>query len=141
MKNTISFCVGALSLMVRQMKPFNPILGETFQAQYPNGEQLFLEHTSHHPPISNFLLEGRGYQVSGYFEFKAKMSTGSLMVHADGPVNIKYDDGTEISFRFPKNKATGILMGSRKAFHEGVVELEDLGNSLKGVLVMNYGKK
>ena len=38
------------------MKPFNPILGETFQAFYSDGTVIDIEHTSHHPPISHFLV-------------------------------------------------------------------------------------
>ena len=85
-----------------------------------------MEHTSHHPPISHFLMMGRGYELSGYFDFKVKMTAGSLTVHADGPINVKFDDGTHIVFKFPKNKATGLLMGTKKAFHDGVIEMEDL---------------
>ena len=54
------------------------------------------------------------------------MTAGSLTVHADGPINVKFDDGTHIVFKFPKNKATGLLMGTKKAFHDGVIEMEDL---------------
>jgi len=30
--------------------PFNPILGETMQAEGPNGEKYYAEQTVHHPP-------------------------------------------------------------------------------------------
>ncbi len=36
-------------------KPFNPPIGETFQAKIANGE-FYAEQISHHPPISAFLL-------------------------------------------------------------------------------------
>lgn len=42
----------------RWLKPFNPILGETWQAAEPDGSQIFLEQISHHPPISAFQLLG-----------------------------------------------------------------------------------
>lgn len=41
-------------------KPFNPILGETFQAVLSDGSKVFLEQISHHPPISAFQLDGPG---------------------------------------------------------------------------------
>ena len=42
-------------MAVAQLKPFNPILGETFQAKID--DCLYnLEQTSHHPPICNFLV-------------------------------------------------------------------------------------
>ncbi len=38
------------------MKPFNPIIGETYQGYWPDGSSIFCEHTSHHPPITNFFV-------------------------------------------------------------------------------------
>ncbi len=38
-------------------KPFNPILGETFQCEI-GGLQYFAEQVSHHPPVSAFLMLG-----------------------------------------------------------------------------------
>jgi len=31
MKNVVSFCMAGLYMNCKQMKPFNPILGETYQ--------------------------------------------------------------------------------------------------------------
>ena len=42
----------------RWAKPFNPLLGETWQAEMPDGSRIFLEQISHHPPISAFELLG-----------------------------------------------------------------------------------
>jgi Oxysterol-binding protein len=40
-------------------KPFNPLLGETWQAQQAGGGcQIFMEQLSHHPPISAFEMIG-----------------------------------------------------------------------------------
>lgn len=41
-------------------KPFNPILGETWQAQLSDGTCMFMEQISHHPPVSAFHMEGPG---------------------------------------------------------------------------------
>ena len=41
-------------------KPFNPILGETWEAGLPDGTQIFIEQISHHPPISAFQMNGPG---------------------------------------------------------------------------------
>lgn len=35
-------------------KPLNPILGETLQAEGQDGTKVYLEQTSHRPPITNF---------------------------------------------------------------------------------------
>ena len=42
-------------------KPFNPHLGETWQARMPHKPiSLTMEQISHHPPISAFYMEGPG---------------------------------------------------------------------------------
>ena len=45
-------------------KPFNPILGETYQS-FIEGCPFYAEQISHHPPISSILFLGRGYKVYG----------------------------------------------------------------------------
>lgn len=45
-------------------KPFNPTIGETFQAQIAGG-LYSAEQTSHHPPQSSFHFEGKGYVLYG----------------------------------------------------------------------------
>jgi Oxysterol-binding protein len=46
-------------------KPFNPLLGETWQAQQAGGGcQIFMEQLSHHPPISAFEMIGPGESVT-----------------------------------------------------------------------------
>tara|TARA_B110000285_G_C14948050_1_gene525331 strand:+ start:729 stop:887 length:159 start_codon:yes stop_codon:yes gene_type:complete len=50
-------------------KPFNPLLGETFE--YVTRKYRFLgEQVSHHPPISAFKFEGNGYSGLGHSEIK-----------------------------------------------------------------------
>lgn len=51
MKLLVAFVVGGLRRQTSTLKPFNPILGETFQADLA-GTQVFVEQISHHPPIS-----------------------------------------------------------------------------------------
>ena len=45
-------------VFVRWAKPFNPVLGETWQAALPDGTAIALEQISHHPPISAFQMHG-----------------------------------------------------------------------------------
>jgi hypothetical protein len=47
-------------------KPFNPILGETFQAIF-DGCLVYGEQIAHHPPISATYMVGRGYKLYGCF--------------------------------------------------------------------------
>lgn len=54
-KYTACFAITKFHLSGAQLKPFNPILGETFQAKV-NDSKFYLEQTSHHPPILNFYV-------------------------------------------------------------------------------------
>lgn len=67
----------------RHKKNFNPMLGETYEfvtSEY----RFFSEQVSHHPPISAYKLEGRGYQMQGHTDAKSKFKigngTGNLVV-------------------------------------------------------------
>ena len=56
--------------------PFNPILGETLQLVGSNGEMFYAEQTSHHPPVTKFVIDGpnNAYQFYGSYESRIKLS-------------------------------------------------------------------
>lgn len=47
MKLSIAFAMSGLYCTVKQQKPFNPLLGETYQASFEEGTRLYLENISH----------------------------------------------------------------------------------------------
>jgi len=49
----------------RDKKPFNPMLGETYEL-VTEDFRFFAEQVSHHPPISAYEQEGRDYRVNGF---------------------------------------------------------------------------
>lgn len=55
MKNVVTLFATVPTLELVMQKPFNPILGETFQA-YLKGIPIYYEQISHHPPISAFYM-------------------------------------------------------------------------------------
>ena len=67
-------------------KPFNPILGETYQGTI-DGCPIFLEQISHHPPISALYLVGRGFKIYGNVQSKA--SLGLNCAKGSSPHKIK----------------------------------------------------
>ena len=66
-KSVLAFGLSMSPLYLNMEKPFNPILGETFQA-WINGCPAYAEQISHHPPISALYFVGRGYRISGNTE-------------------------------------------------------------------------
>jgi oxysterol-binding protein 1 len=60
-------------------KPFNPLLGETFELVVPGKYKFFSEQVSHHPPIcASILLGDKGYSRETIFRVKNKLSGGGL---------------------------------------------------------------
>jgi hypothetical protein len=51
----------------RTKKPFNPMLGETYEL-VTEDFRFIAEQVSHHPPISAYMQEGRGYSLKGFLD-------------------------------------------------------------------------
>jgi len=57
--------IAGLSIMERNMaKPFNGLLGETFELITPTYRYL-AEQVSHHPPISAVYAKGKNFTMTG----------------------------------------------------------------------------
>lgn len=71
MKAVIAFSIGNVLLYIEMAKPFNPIIGETFQ-EFVDGCPIYGEQISHHPPISSLFMIGRGYFIHANLEAKVE---------------------------------------------------------------------
>lgn len=143
LKLIITFSVSNIYLCCSQLKPFNPLLGETMQGEFPDGTKFYLEHTSHHPPVANFLVEDAdgGYRLSGYLEVVGKMGANSLTSGLRGPCDIVFKDGHHVRFGVPFYRLGGTLYGDRTIEVVGSNTFEDFTNNRKAVLIFNSFKK
>ncbi len=71
-------------------KPFNPILGETYQAMI-DGCPVYGEQISHHPPVSRIFMKGRGYTIYGYREPKIEVGFNSVTAVSEGDINVSFN--------------------------------------------------
>jgi len=128
MKAVIAFGLSSIILCTGQNKPFNPLLGETNQGSFEDGSRFYCEHTSHHPPITHYLLEGpnKEYRVFGYYEFIGKMGKNSLTSGLRGPCTVEFRDGTRIRFNAPDFRLGGTIVGERTIETAGSLVFEDL---------------
>eukprot|EP01091_Cochliopodium_minus_P000811 TRINITY_DN1071_c0_g1_i1.p1 TRINITY_DN1071_c0_g1~~TRINITY_DN1071_c0_g1_i1.p1 ORF type:complete len:213 (-),score=60.11 TRINITY_DN1071_c0_g1_i1:166-771(-) len=80
MRWVVTELVAGLHNTLIQLKPFNPILGETFEATFEDGSQIFMEQSSHHPPVSNFEVLGpnNSFHVYGFGEWLASFSGNTV---------------------------------------------------------------
>lgn len=102
-------------------------MGETYQAYFEDGTKVYCEHTSHHPPIANFLMQDPDnlYEFWGFYEFKAKISQNTLVMRNEGPNNLRFQDGQTITYQYPINKLGGMLWGERTLNLDGTMVFED----------------
>ena len=142
LKLVVVYLISGAYMGCKQLKPFNPLLGETLQGHFEDGTQLYCEHTSHHPPISNFSIEGKDdlYHMYGHYEYVAKMGTNTLTTKLQGPNNIIFKDGHHIRFGMIDFKIGGTVMGDRTIESVGSVVFEDLTNNRKAVIITNTHK-
>ena len=80
----------------RLNKPFNPILGETFDLEVPGKYRYHAEQVSHHPPISAYYLVGRGYKKYGTIEPQISFGINKASGFSSNPHYIEYEDGMKI---------------------------------------------
>lgn len=134
MKFVIAFVAGGFHFCVGQLKPFNPILGETYEATYADGTHVTIEHVSHHPVKSAFTLTGpKGlYQLSGVYEFESSTSRNSIVNHQLGSTKVVFQDGHAISYTVPQIRMSGLLFGERVVELTGACKFVDAAHHLVG---------
>lgn len=148
-KKVICFALSGLFRSTQQLKPLNPMLGETYQAHWEDGTKIYLEHTCHIPPVSHFLIEDPNhlYRLSGYFDmaldgFLKSMMSNSMGLVPKGKVTVKFfKTGQTIDFQLPKVTIGGLLFGERYVIFTGFMKFEDRKNNLKGAICFNKSRK
>lgn len=76
-------------------KPFNPLLGETYEYEHTH-YRYFAEQVSHHPPITAIHMEGKaGYRVWSNIRPKTKFTGKSLQFHPTFRFYIEFDSTGE----------------------------------------------
>ena len=113
MKLVISFFLSSIVLCIQQEKPFNPILGETFQGRI-NGFPIYVEQISHHPAITYYLMKGKNYWLSGSHEAVANLGANTLVVEQKGTPFVHLNSNNKkIYFKWPMFVINGTAVGTR----------------------------
>ncbi|KAL6062324.1 Oxysterol-binding protein 4 [Balamuthia mandrillaris] len=140
LKNVIAFFIAGTHLTATQKKPFNPILGETYQATFSeDGTEVFAEQTTHHPPASNFQVipQDGSYHFWGHGVFSAVYRGNLIKGYQTGPNYVDFPDGTRISIQLPYLEFKGLVMGDRIQNFAGNMSFVDQKNDLGCVLEFN----
>lgn len=133
---TAWFVAGLHHGFERWRKPFNPILGETWQATLSDGSAIFMEQISHHPPITAFHIDGPGgcYRLVGLSEpiVTPHVSSYGFKTVAKGYRYVQFRDGSTIELHYPHYYIKGVVQSSRpRAEVAGEACLKDVTNNLE----------
>ncbi|XP_030386161.1 oxysterol-binding protein-related protein 2 isoform X2 [Scaptodrosophila lebanonensis] len=95
MAHVAAFAVSALaSNWDRLGKPFNPLLGETYELQR-DGYRIVCEQVSHHPPVSAFHAESPDFKFHGSINPKLKFWGKSVEIQPKGVVTLEFPKWNE----------------------------------------------
>ena len=144
MKYLLAFAVSGIHqgpMICRSRAPFNPIIGETYQAvNEKDGSQLYLEQTEHHPPTFNFSLIGpnKHFEFDGFGTIDAHLYTINMIKGERIGKNIlKFDDGSLFTFSTFKTRINGIIMGERTYNYFGDLIIKDYKNKVESILTLS----
>ncbi|VVA91184.1 unnamed protein product [Arabis nemorensis] len=124
--NIAAFAVsGYASTEGRQCKPFNPLLGETYEADYPDkGLRFFSEKVSHHPMIVACHCEGQGWNFWGDSNIKGKFWGRSIQLDPVGVLTLKFDDGETYQWSKVTTSIYNIILGKLYCDHYGTMRIK-----------------
>jgi len=119
------------STIGRVAKPFNPLLGETYEYVRPDkGYRFFIEQVSHHPPVGAAHAESAKWTYEGESSVKSKFYGKSFEFNPLGTwfLRIRPDSGEpEELYTWKKvtSSVVGIITGSPQVDNYGLMEIKN----------------
>ncbi|KAI9814244.1 MAG: hypothetical protein M1827_003410 [Pycnora praestabilis] len=118
------------STIGRVAKPFNPLLGETFEYVRPDKSYRFVsEQVSHHPPIGACMAESPKWDYYGESNIKSKFYGKSFEINHLGTWYLKLrpvSSGEELyTWKKVTNNVVGIITGSPIVDNAGSMEIKN----------------
>lgn len=114
------------STLNRVAKPFNPLLGETFEYARPDKNfRFFVEQVSHHPPISAALAESPKWDYYGESAVKSKFNGRSFDIKPLG------------SWYLQLRPDHGVVDSQEKKHTEELITWNRITSSVVGIIVGN----
>ncbi|WOL00224.1 oxysterol-binding protein-related protein 2A-like isoform X1 [Canna indica] len=123
--NVAAFAVsGYSSCDGRHCKPFNPLLGETYEADYPEkGIRFFAEKVSHHPMLIACHCEGRGWKFWGDSNLRSKFWGQSIQLDPVGVLTLEFDDGEIFQWSKVTTTIYNLILGKVYCNHHGTMNI------------------
>ncbi|XP_076951938.1 oxysterol-binding protein-related protein 2A-like [Bidens hawaiensis] len=123
--NVAAFAVsGYASSEGRHCKPFNPLLGETYEADYPErGVRFFSEKVSHHPTLIACHSEGKGWKFWGDSNIRTKFWGRSIQLDPVGVLTLEFDDGEVFQWSKVTTSIYNLILGKVYCDHHGTMHI------------------
>jgi tRNA G37 N-methylase Trm5 len=111
--------------MNRVSKPFNPMLGETFELLDPNFK-LITEQVSHHPPVSAVYVTSKWYDIRMNTAMSTQFWGKSLEFKPNGLMHYYFHDNDD-HFRIqrPNSACRNIIFGNMYIEHYGKMTIKN----------------
>ncbi|KAE8820117.1 hypothetical protein D1007_01816 [Hordeum vulgare] len=109
----------------RSCKPFNPLLGETYEADYPDkGLRFFSEKVSHHPMVVACHCEGNGWRFWADSNLKSKFWGRSIQLDPVGVLTLEFDDGEVFQWSKVTTSIYNLILGKLYCDHYGTMRIQ-----------------
>ncbi|XP_062212164.1 oxysterol-binding protein-related protein 1C-like isoform X2 [Phragmites australis] len=109
----------------RSCKPFNPLLGETYEADYPDkGLRFFSEKVSHHPMVVACHCEGTGWRFWADSNLKSKFWGRSIQLDPVGVLTLEFDDGEVFQWSKVTTSIYNLILGKLYCDHYGTMRIQ-----------------
>ncbi|KAI6689378.1 hypothetical protein NL676_026206 [Syzygium grande] len=124
--NVAAFAVsGYSSTEGRICKPFNPLLGETYEADFPDkGLRFFSEKVSHHPMIVACHCDGTGWKFWGDSNLKSKFWGRSIQLDPVGVLTLQFEDGEVFQWNKVTTSIYNLILGKLYCDHYGTMRIQ-----------------
>ncbi|AQK63617.1 Oxysterol-binding protein-related protein 1C [Zea mays] len=109
----------------RSCKPFNPLLGETYEADYPDkGLRFFSEKVSHHPMVIACHCVGTGWRFWADSNLKSKFWGRSIQLDPVGALTLEFDDGEVFQWSKVTTSIYNLILGKLYCDHYGTMRIQ-----------------
>jgi hypothetical protein len=125
-----------------QSKPFNPIIGETFQAKLGD-MNIYLEQTANKPPTASVYCfdDNKTYKYYGHVATTASTGANSCKAHKQGKMTLEFKDGTRYTFYYPTVWVGGIIVGKCMFNYKHSMLVIDESNELASLIEFKTSEK
>ncbi|KHG20118.1 Oxysterol-binding-related protein 3C -like protein [Gossypium arboreum] len=130
-----SWAISVYHAYQRTWKPFNPIIGETYEMVNHGGITFISEQVSHHPPMSAGHAENEHFTYDVTSKLKTKFLGNSLDVYPVGRTRVTLKrDGVVLDLVPPPTKVNNLIFGRTWVDSPGEMIMTNLTTGDKVVL-------